>query len=314
DIKLTDRLSIGDIAGLESSFLLTDEETLLADTLIRPDSSTAVHQRFRLNQQIIDQLASLDTADFASDSTFVEAFPGLFLEAIGESAGVFNFDMSSTVNFDGMIAYYTDTVGSPRKYDFLFTRRLPTVSRDRTGSTAEMLLDEDNDDVITFIEANAGLLTEIRLTDLAEFENRVINQAQLEIFPADISNFEPDRFPEPLSIMLFSRDADGRLQQIDDLSPQVLANPSISNIRFFVGGVFDEDADPPKYELNMSIQLQRILEGEAPPEVYLAIIPRISDPFTFLRNEIDIEYGRLPLNGPAAATNKMQLRVAYTTL
>ncbi|MEM8585924.1 MAG: DUF4270 family protein, partial [Bacteroidota bacterium] len=312
DILLTDRLSIGDIAGADNSFTLINEVTALADSVISTDS--AIHQRFRLSPQIVDQLANLDADAFDSDSTFTEAFPGLFLEATGESSGIFNFDMSATIPFDGMIAYYTDTVGLARQYDFLFSRRLPTISRDRSGTTAEMLLDDGDDDVLTFVESNAGLLTEISLTDLSEFQGQVINQAQLDIFPADLADFDPLRFPEPFSIMLFSRDADGRLQLIDDLSPEVLANPSLSNIRFFVGGVFEENEAPPKYEINMSVQLQRILDGEAEPLIYLAILPRVTDPFTFLRNEIDVEYGRLPLNGPAATTNKMQLRVAYTTL
>ncbi|MEM8585025.1 MAG: DUF4270 family protein, partial [Bacteroidota bacterium] len=175
DILLTDRLSIGDIAGADNNFTLINEVTALADSVISTDS--AIHQRFRLSPQIVDQLANLDADAFDSDSTFTEAFPGLFLEATGESSGIFNFDMSATIPFDGMIAYYTDTVGVARQYDFLFSRRLPTISRDRSGTTAEMLLDDGDDDVLTFVESNAGLLTEISLTDLSEFQGQVINQA-----------------------------------------------------------------------------------------------------------------------------------------
>ena len=313
NILLTERFASGDLASDGTSFTLTDMETLLADTVIRTDSSTAVHQRFRLNDALIQRLASLDTFAFETDSTFAEIFPGFFLEPTGESPGIFNFDMSGAVDFDGMIAFYTDTVGEPRFYSFPLIRWLPSVARDQAGTTAEMLLGADADDELTLVESAAGLLTEINLTDLTEFEGQIINQAQLEIYPAELPGFNRDKFPEPETLMLFAKDEDGRLILIDDLSPQVLPNPSQTNIRFFVGGVYDET--DVVYRLNLTVQMQRMLsDPDIEPVVYLAILPRIVDPNSFIRNEIDIEYGRLPVNGPTAAERPMRLRVAYTRL
>ncbi|MEM7575623.1 MAG: DUF4270 family protein [Bacteroidota bacterium] len=313
NILLTERFQRGDLASDETSFTLTDVETLLADTLIRSDSTTAFQQRFRLNNGLLQRLAALDTFAFETDSTFADIFPGFFLEPTGESAGIFNFDMSGAVDFDGMVAFYTDTVGEPQFYSFPLIRWLPSVERDLAGTTAEMLLDADADDELTLIQSTAGLLTEINLTDLTEFEGQIINQAQLEIYPAALPGFDADRFPEPETLMLFAKDEDDRLVLIEDLASNVLPNASQANIRFFVGGVYDEDDQV--YRLNLTVQLQRILnDPDFEPVVYLAILPRIVDPASFIRNEIDIEYGRLPLNGPTATDRPMRLRVAYTRL
>ncbi|MEM6398271.1 MAG: DUF4270 family protein [Bacteroidota bacterium] len=313
DYILTDRFPMGDLAGDGNSFELTGEPTLLADTMVvGSDSAQAIHQRFRLNADFVQRLADLDTSDFRTDTTFAEAFPGFFLNAMGESEGIFNFDMANSGRFDGMIAYFTDTIGDQRAYRFLFSRWLQSIERDRAGSTADMILDDNPDEVFSLIESQAGLMTEITLTDLTSVQGRIINQARLDVYPASVTGFDSARFPAPFTIMLFARDEDGELEQIDDVD--ILSAPSQNNIRTFVDGVLDDELDPPRYEVNLTVHLQRILDGEADPQIYLAIIPRVATPVSFLQNQIDLEFGRLPINGPAASENKMQLRVAYTNL
>ncbi|MEL6357806.1 MAG: hypothetical protein AAFQ37_12840, partial [Bacteroidota bacterium] len=140
-------------------------------------------------------------------------------------------------------------------------------------------------------------MTEVEITGYTDLAGKVINQAQLEIFLDSLDGFNYGQFAPAEFITLYYRDADGRLILIED---ETISAPGTRV--FFIGGELEEEDGRFVYRVNLSVHLQRIIDEEIPPVVYIRTIPTQTNP------------ARAIMIGPDASEFPMRLKVAFTDI
>lgn len=299
----------------DASFTASLEPQLVRDTSITSPGLERAHVRVRLTDAFAQRIDQLPASAYASDTTFSDNFAGIYLRPDGTSDALVTFTPSQNTNetaYSGINVYYRDSTGTPNFYRMAFLLALPSNQYDFGGSFVEPLLDAGEDNDIVALVGQSGLMTEINFPDVASLANRVINRAVLEIPVADVEGVDYTDFPLPTRVELFYRaSADGPLINIADRvellrsSSSLGSNISISNTLFFLGGELEEEGTLQYYSPAFSIHLQRIVDGEVPPRMYLRVSPLQAQ---------EIRSARALLNGPAAAVNPARIRVTFTDL
>lgn len=270
--------------------------TALGDSVSRP------HVRLPLSLDLGRRILDRDSSIYNSDTIFQLALPGLYLEPDGETPGIADFDFGST--WAGLHVYYT-LGGVPGVYVFPIspiTRINPVINRyqqDFTGSYVAEFLNDVTADSLIFVEGMGGLRTRLELPDLREIRGQIVNKAELEFTVRRFEGVDYTVFPEPQSLALMYPDEEGELQFVDDILFSL--NGSVGA---FFGGLLREDPATGNliYQMNISVHLQRIIEGEYPPVLYLVAEPRLGNP------------RRTALFGPSSTRHPVRLKVAFTKL
>ncbi|WP_116124857.1 DUF4270 family protein [Lewinella sp. IMCC34183] len=292
-----------------ATFSATATPTLVRDTAITKPELLRPHARIRLSDDFARQIGALGPENYAFDSTFRDAFAGLYLAPDGPSNSLVTFAPTEGQNetpYSGFNFYYRDSTGRAAVYRIGFLQALPANSYDFDGSLAGTLLDSTTSNTLVAVAGQSGLMTEINLGDISELRGRVINRAELEIPVADVEGVSYTDYPLPTRLELFYRATpDGPLLSIADRLELARTRAIPANILFFMGGQLRTEDNIRLYSPAFSIHLQRILDGEAPPQLYLRVSPL---------DNTEVRAARAFLNGPAAATNPARIRVTYTDL
>lgn len=300
DFNSNDLLIVSDQPLSSGTFTISEEERLVADTIVSPDSTTVHHIRIPMPQEIVDRIAVADTGAYALDETFLDSvFAGIQIRITSPTAGFLNINARNIEA--GINAFFTKIDNSqisfyPYDIDFI----LANYDFDRSASLAGDLLNNTGPDNLTLVEGAGGLMTRVEILNPESLQGTVINQAQLEFYLDETLGFDYDAFLPSQTIILFYKDADGRTQVIEDVA--VLPNgTSTANRIFFLGGELEtDDQERRLYRVNLSVHLQGIADGDIDPVFFIRAIPaEISPARMILRNQNDVE---LP----------MKLRVAFT--
>lgn len=302
-------LSIGfDELQRDPSFTSQFAATLLYDTIISSgDSVLRPHVRIAFDDQFVNRINTQDASIFDSDTTFWEFLSGMLIEPTEDNGGLITLQPQSTTTsqaaFTGIYYFYQDTASNrPTFYRTPLSLWLPRYEQDYNGTLFgdRLATGEDNESFV--VAGQAGLLTAITFSDLSSLEDVVINEAILTLFREDVEGLDYDEFPAPTFTALYYQDGTGALVPIEDR--QVLGNPNNSTaIRTFLGGDPQEDEDGNIfYEPRFSVHMQRMIDGEVPPTIYLRTVPLDRDP------------ARMILGGPNAAVRPATVRVTFTEL
>lgn len=282
--------------------------TLLYDTIISSgDSVLFPHIRMAFDDQFLEQLNSVDASVFDSDTTFWEFLSGFYLEPTDDSGSLITLQPQPNTGglsqFAGIYYFYKDTLDQdPTFYRAPLSLWLPRYEQDFDGSVFGDYLAPGEDNESFALAGQAGLLTEITFPDLSSLQDVVINEAILTFYREEVEGFDYLQFPAPTLTALYYRDEDGRLVQIEDR--QRLGNPNSSAaIRQFLGGnpITDDDNNI-FYQPRFSVHMQRMVDGEVPPTIYMRTVPLDSDP------------SRVILAGPQASVRPATVRVTFTEL
>ena len=306
DIELATRG--GDLSA-QPAFTATATPTLVRDTAVTSGEQLLPHVRVRLNDAFVDKFDDLGTEAFSTDSVFRLNFPGILVEPAGNSDGlvyVLPTTQQSGVAFQGLNIYYRDTSGVQMTYRIGFRQVLPNYSYDYSGSLVETLLETDTtqEDLIA-VAGEGSITTEITLTDLASLAGRVINRAELILPVAQVAGVSYDDYPLPDRVELFYRTGDGTLNPITDRLELIRSQARPDAVNFLIGGQLEEEDGLRLYSPAFSVHLQRMVEGEVPPRIFLRVTP-------LLNNEP--RAARALLNGPADPVRPARIRVTFTNI
>ena len=290
----------------DQTFTAVAQRRILYDTIYsRGDTIEQPHIRVRLNQQFVDLINGLDTNAYQSDSSFWEFFPGVELRITDESDGFVSI-LPQPVNanqtrFAGWYYFYPDpTENDPASfYRTGLNLWLPFYEKDYTGSLAQTLVDDGMNNDQSVIAGQGGLMTEITLTDLSDLDNTLINAATFTFYVDSVAGYDYAERPVSEFLGLYHR-VDGVLEAIEDRV--VLGNPgSNTAVQQFLGGDLFRNGDGRSlYQPRLSVHLQRILDGEAEPVLYLRNVPLDRDP------------SRVILRGPERPELGANLTVTFT--
>ena len=296
--------------GYEGSFSASANPSEVRDTAITGRSFRRAHVRVRLNETFLEEANRFTAADFAADSVFRDQFPGIYLEPNGNSNSLVTLAPveSSSVDtlYNGFNFYYTDTLGKPAEYRISYLQALPNYTYSYSGSLVGDLLSDGADNQLVAVAGQGGVMTQIDFTDLSSLENRVINDAVLEIPVAQVEGVNYTEYPVPTRVELFYRaSSTGPLLVIEDRLQLSLINAQNNNLSFFLQGQLETVNGIRMYSPAFSLHMQRITDGEVPPRIYLRVTPLERSEF---------RTARAFLNGPEAASNPARVRVTFTEL
>lgn len=296
-----------DRLNAEDQFSASAQATILYDTIYSSgDTISRIHARIRMAQEFVDRINTLDTLAFESDTTFWDVFPGVDLEITDESGALVPVrprNSNGSASFGGFYFFYQDPAPTDPAsfYSVGFNLWLPHYRRDYSGSLAGQLLAGTGNDEVTLVGGQSSVLTEITLTDLSVLDDRLVNEAVFNFYEFERPNYDTDAFPNARFLGLYYRDEDANLIPIQD--QRAVTNAQADVVQSFLGSNRRTDTDGRTlYVPRISVHLQRIVDGEVPPVLYLRVLPVDNDP------------SRAVLRGPAASELPSTLTVTYTNV
>ncbi len=294
--------------GYDGSFDVSMAAMEVRDTAILGRSFQRPHVRIRLSESFVQQANGYIPGDFEADSLFRDRFAGIYLEPDGDSEGLVTLapvesSRTDTI-YNGFNFYYTDTLGKPAEYRVTFLQALPNYTYNYAGSLVGELLADGQDSALVALAGQGGVMTRITFPDLSTLRDRVINSAVLEIPIAQVEGVNYADYPVPTRVELFYRATNtGPLLVIEDRVQ--LGNAIGPNLDIFLQGRLETVDGLQLYSPAFSLHMQRIVDEEVAPEVFLRVTP-------LARSEI--RAARVLLNGPQAPTNPARVRITFTKL
>ena len=289
-LDFTPRVSTGDsITGILDYRFDPD-----GDTLTIPPSL-----RFKFTNFFGQEFINYDSVTYASNTNFVEQFKGIHVRPLTNTPGILSFDISS-LSASGLTVYYRqDTVRT--QYEYSFSTRFVQFSNlknDFEGAIVDDFFDDtDLGDSILFVQAMTGPNVKIEIPDIEDFENVIVNKAELEFTVADIDGDNLNDYPAIENLIAADIGADGQFVFLTD----VLAG-GVN----FGGFVIDETGQQNEaiqvYRMNTSAQFQQIIEGNRDNVIYIRAFPKQE------------QANRVVIYGPGHSTYPMKLKLTYTKL
>lgn len=260
--------------------------------------------RLKLPMSVAQEFLDQPAETYASDTSFLNFFYGLYLKPIVETSSIISFNLNDAGA--GIFLYYKNTEGSPRQFQFevgpgtIFYERF---EHDYTGSPVEPLLnDEIAGEEVAFVQGMTGVQTRIEIPYIDQLKNMAVNKAELEVYIKTLDDDTPDLYP-PLDELILTYDNNGNLALVRDLA---IADDPVSPLtkQANFGGVLTpgENGQPSVYRMNISAHLQDIINGTRPNVIYLA---------TYRRTQ---EAGRIAIYGPKDPIYGLKINVAFTDL
>ena len=288
---------------LVSTTFIPSFDTIFVKEVINPSTGDTItlsrpHVRIALDPALGQRLLNLDTLTYEKDSTFLEAFKGLYLEPTGTSAGLLDLSLNNT--WAGMYLYYRDQEDTlSYAFELGFAgRRISQYTHTYNGYVVNDFLDDNEQgDSLLFLQGLQGLLIAFEIPDLDNFQNKVINKAEIELTVATFDDYDLELYPPIGQIVAFKRNDDGDLVGIADVS---LAPTDLS---FYFKGQPEEQSDgSTTYTLNISIHTQFLLDGSEPETIYLDISPKAGNA------------NKVMLKGSGAVENPAVLKISFTDI
>ncbi len=255
------------------------------------------HVRIHLDDAFGERFLQQDTSVYTNDSTLLDFFKGIYVKPTGVSPGIMNFAMNRS--WPGIYFYYRLN-GDTLTYNLeagSIGRRISQYNHSyETYVAGEFINDPLTNDSLMFLQGLQGLRIAFEIPGLQDFDNKVINKAELELtveVPEDYNIFQ---FPVAEQIIVLRENSDGRLEAIGDVT--VLPN----DLDIYFGGQPEEEDGRRLYRFNISIHTQYVIDGSEPETLYLQILPRAGNA------------SQVIFKGPGATTNPPLLKLSFTEL
>jgi hypothetical protein len=256
--------------------------------------------RIRLDDAFGQQLISQDPSVFSNDTTFLQTYPGIQLIPTSTNKGMVAFDLTDVAA--GITVFYrVDTVFNAYTFEFNSSSvKTVTYNNDPTGSLLDNFLQNPElSDSLLFIQGMTGVSAVLEIPYAENFQDRLINQAILEmtvIYPDGIGE---DDYPPVEQIIVSEIQDDSTLTVIPDVSFSLSSNNLVGNF----GGVPIESPSGQGivYQMNLSAYLKELRNGIAPNRIQITAFPRAETA------------SRVILCGPNHPEFPAKLKVSYTT-
>jgi len=264
---------------------------VLVDSIEREPAHLRIKIDNEFGQQFID-----DPAKIESDTIFQDFSKGFVLRSTPQVSSYMGLDFSNAFGRK-MVFYYTKD-DEKRIYEFdLGNISHGYIEHDYSGSVVESKFNDPlGAQEYLFQESYSGSTMEFDLSGLAEFSDKAINFASLEITLADIADYSIDNYPSTPNIALSYISSTGNLVAISDLTSVLGSVGGVLNVNPSFGGNLKEDDDGNMiYAMNITNHVINLLEGELGDNNFKLIATNYSRSTTPNRSII---YGN-GSNGPA---------------
>lgn len=278
---------------------IVDYAQAFADTI-----EVAPQLRIPMPIRLGSELLGLDTIFYQSDSAFLDHFKGIHIKSSIENAGLMSLDLISSDA--GLYVYYkTGAQLFNVQYRFQFNpfyARVVHMETDASGAFIEPYIEDENrSDSLVFVQGMDGVNVRLEIPFIENFEDIVVNKAELEVRVAEDLPGDNIRVFTPASqLMLLHPLEDGELVPIDDIL--LLQNQGQETLNEAYGGVPLDDEDPVLYRMNMTSHFQGIIDGRNKNELYLSVFDEAR------------RGGRVPLFGKKHPLYSIKLKIAFTRL
>lgn len=256
------------------------------------------HLRVRLDQVFAEELFGLDTLVYETDSAFLEALKGFYLKPTLPGPGMASFNLSDDLA-EVRFYYHQDTAF--RRYSLGFDPVIfNTLSNDYSGSAAEAGLDDPAfGDSLVFLQGSQGLTIKVEFPKLPDFQDVVVNKAELEWTIASLPGDDTDLYPPVDQIVAFKPQGDTTRVFIEDV---VFVLDALSDLAAYFGGVVTEEGDGSTtlYRFNLSAYMQEFFEGNEDGVLYFRALNRAETA------------ARSVLYGPGHSVFPARLKLSYT--
>lgn len=252
--SLTDRSIIYDEAG----------DTLINDFLVKIPLDTV------LGKKLIDSF---------NISNFDQEFFGLYLKTLNSSPSESILSITAESNSTRLVVYYSnvvDTVVSSGQYPFVISPidfRSNNIERDISGTIVESYLNGTNTDSdVAFVQGVAGPEVKVDISQISDLGSILVNSATIEFTAKNIDGMMSSEYPAVDDLIFAKLNEDNQFTGIDD---------NILGQAIF-GGEFEEAMSNPNsvlgtYSLDISDYVQKIIDGQEDPILYLRTLPKISN-------------------------------------
>lgn len=265
--------------------------------------------RFHLNPSYGNEIINAGDDVLTSASEFITTFQGLELRPTLPSQGMIAFDLANfsgnltpSVNGANVLIYYTQD-GINRQYNLAVNQSISVKfeqqTQDFNGSIAQEFIDggEVSGDSLLFVQGMSGTNAVVKLNDVDRLNGSLINGAVLEVYGTALNNDEDIR-PVPDQLVLRKLDADGSLPYIRDF----VSSAGAGTLSISGGTPEDMGNGIYKYTFDVVSELQDIIEGDSPNEIYIRTSAKIGN------------MQRVVLFGADHSTYPIKLTVTYTKL
>ncbi len=288
---------------LMGSFVANNNITLLHDTMnvvLPAAADTLRHLRIPLPMSTANFLFNLDTASYASDSIFQNLFPGVLLKMEQPSNSMLEVSLLRKSTRAGFYIYYTINDTTHTFYQYPYDVILNQFSNDYTGTVAAQYLSEPMADSLGFVSAMGGLQLRVDLDELSPLRGNIVNQARMDIYLRDLPGYDYDEYPPLDRFALLYRNNSGNLVTV----PDFVSTDPVAAQNFFFDGILRTDPETGErfYRLNLSVHLQRMVDGDAPSTLFVQAFSRTGNA------------ARSIIHGPNSATRPLRVQVAFTRL
>ncbi len=297
-----DPISLGNGQSMyrPDSLPFIDYSGLEADTLLLS------FFRVSLPLSLAEELLSLDSLTYRSDSLFFEAFKGLHLRPSNtiNGGGMLSFDLLSIRA--GLYLFYRDAEDRPRRFLYSFlpsaTVRFATYEHDYNGSKALPFINKPiGADSLLFVQGMSGLETKLEIPSAESLQGLIVNKAELEIYVATLDGDSPTTYPPISQLVLSFPNSEGQLEVVEDIRIIQARRLSLSNV---FGGTptGGTNGQPLVYKMNITAHFQRVIDGVVGNTLYI----------TPVRGGETA--ARTVLYGPGHPQYSMKLKLAFTRL
>jgi len=185
--------------------------------------------RLKLNNSLGLDFFENEQDYFYSYGKFTKLFKGIYVQSNDNNA-MYKIRTTTTSEFDefGLVMYYhTETSDSVRRYVLPFnssSARFNLFTHDYTNSP--FILNTTNRDSLAYIQSMAGTMVKFEAPGLKNFENVVINKAELllQVAPNTYSDFKPIDF-----LWFAGFDTANNVVYFDDFAGQTYQGAEISD-------------------------------------------------------------------------------------
>jgi hypothetical protein len=238
-----------------------------------PEFANLVPQfRIRLDDAFGENILMQDTSVFENDSTFLDIFKGIQIRPLTANQGMLAFNLISS---SAVIRLYYHKDDEPEQYAFglntLAGVRMASFTHDRTGSVVEPFINEPKlGDSLLFLQAMAGVVTELEIANPELFEDKIINLAELELNIIKLD--EDNAYPfDPIDQIVISEVAeDGTLSVIQD----AIFAASVNDLDGLFGGTPEEGNGVISYRMIVTSHLRKMADGLADNKIVLSVVSR----------------------------------------
>ncbi len=262
------------------------------DYIINGDTSAVPHVRITIDTLLGQEL--LNSSVYESD--FIETLNGLFVTSASTEPtdAMLNFNMLNSTSRLNLFYTNDDTVSVVHQFLIVgLSTAMSTFEHDFEGSVVEPFINNKAlGDSLLFVQAMSGTNVKLDFPYLKDLGNVLINKAEIEFTVASLPGGDEDNFPPNTILLLSEKDDEGKLKVIRDIEIGASA----------FDGTYTEGDFQDTYSMNISAQIQDIVDGTEESEIFIRAISKQE------------KANRVVLYGPNHSDFPIKLKITYTDL